>query len=87
MGLELIEAKNRQVRRMTATIGHPTLRLIRVRIGNFWLGDSPPGGINSSLKPHTKPLQQDSHIADFEEVTPVLRGAGHDWSCADSATG
>ena len=43
IGLELVEGKNRQVRRMTAAIGHPTLRLIRVRIGNFRLGDLPPG--------------------------------------------
>ncbi|MGA2281825.1 MAG: pseudouridine synthase [Verrucomicrobiota bacterium] len=43
IGLELIEGKNRQVRRMTAAIGHPTLRLIRMRIGNFWLGDLPLG--------------------------------------------
>jgi len=43
IGLELIEGKNRQVRRMTAAIGHPTLRLIRVRIGNFWLGGLTPG--------------------------------------------
>ncbi|HVU28359.1 MAG TPA: pseudouridine synthase [Verrucomicrobiae bacterium] len=43
IGLELIEGKNRQVRKMTAAIGHPTLRLLRVRIGNFWLGDLPPG--------------------------------------------
>jgi 23S rRNA pseudouridine2457 synthase len=43
IGLELIEGKNRQVRRMTAAIGHPTLRLLRVRIGNFWLGDLSAG--------------------------------------------
>jgi len=43
IGLELIEGKNRQVRKMTAAIGHPTLRLIRMRIGNFWLGDLPQG--------------------------------------------
>ena len=43
IGLELIEGKNRQVRRMTAAVGHPTLRLLRVRIGNFWLADLPPG--------------------------------------------
>ena len=43
IGLELIEGKNRQVRRMTAAIGHPTLRLIRVRIGNYWLGELPAG--------------------------------------------
>jgi len=38
IGLELIEGKNRQVRRMTAAIRHPTLRLIRVRIGGLELG-------------------------------------------------
>jgi 23S rRNA pseudouridine2457 synthase len=43
IGLELSEGKNRQVRRMTAAIGHPTLRLIRVRIGHFELRDLPPG--------------------------------------------
>ncbi len=43
IGLELIEGKNRQVRRMTAAMGHPTLRLIRVRIGQFTLGGLAPG--------------------------------------------
>lgn len=43
IALELIEGKNRQVRRMTAAIGHPTLRLLRVRVGGFRLGDLTPG--------------------------------------------
>ena len=43
IALELIEGKNRQVRRMTAAIGHPTLRLVRVRIGNYRLHDLPAG--------------------------------------------
>ena len=43
IGLELVEGKNRQVRRMTAAIGHATLRLIRVQIGEFRLGELPPG--------------------------------------------
>lgn len=43
IGLELIEGKNRQVRRMTAAVGHPTLRLLRVQIGEFALGNLAPG--------------------------------------------
>lgn len=43
LGLELIEGKNRQVRRMTAAAGHPTLRLVRVRIGRYELGRLRPG--------------------------------------------
>ncbi len=43
ISIELIEGKNRQVRRMTAAVGHPTLRLVRVQIGNFSLGELLPG--------------------------------------------
>lgn len=41
--LTIVEGKNRQVRHMTAAIGHPTLRLIRVAIGDLTLGDLKPG--------------------------------------------
>ena len=37
VSLELVEGKYHQVRRMTAAVGHPTLRLIRVRIGELRL--------------------------------------------------
>jgi len=43
IGLELVEGKNRQVRRMTAAVGHPTLRLIRRQIGGFVLGSLAAG--------------------------------------------
>ena len=43
IALELVEGKNHQVRRMTAAIGHPTLRLVRVKIGGFELGTLAPG--------------------------------------------
>jgi len=37
IALELKEGKNRQVRRMTANVGHPTLRLIRAEVGDLTL--------------------------------------------------
>jgi 23S rRNA pseudouridine2457 synthase len=41
--LTITEGRKRQVRRMTAAVGHPTLRLIRERIGAWHLGELQPG--------------------------------------------
>ncbi|KCZ97955.1 RNA pseudouridine synthase family protein [Hyphomonas polymorpha PS728] len=41
--LTITEGRNRQVRRMTAAVGHPTLRLIRIRIGEWDVGKLAPG--------------------------------------------
>lgn len=41
--LTIREGRNRQVRRMTAAVGLPTLRLVRWRIGDWTLADMPPG--------------------------------------------
>nr|MBS0020734.1 pseudouridine synthase [Gammaproteobacteria bacterium] len=43
LALTLMEGRNRQVRRMTAAIGHPTLRLIRQAVGPWQLGALQPG--------------------------------------------
>jgi 23S rRNA pseudouridine2457 synthase len=41
--ISIQEGMNRQVRRMTAAVGHPTLRLMRISIGPITLGDLQPG--------------------------------------------
>ncbi|QJD60823.1 pseudouridine synthase [Pseudomonas sp. gcc21] len=43
LAITIREGRNRQVRRMTAAVGLPTLRLVRVRIGDWALGDLQPG--------------------------------------------
>lgn len=43
----LTEGKFRQVRKMTAAVGFPTLRLVRVRIKNIWIAQMLPGDVVS----------------------------------------
>ncbi|HKW76580.1 MAG TPA: pseudouridine synthase [Terriglobales bacterium] len=64
--ITLTEGRNRQVRRMTAAVAHPTLRLVRVAIGNLRLGDLAPGAwrdltkdeLNSLRTSETRPRKQ-----------------------------
>lgn len=51
IALTLREGKNRQVRKMTAAVGFPTLRLVRYSIGNFNLGEMKPGDV-VEIKPN-----------------------------------
>lgn len=53
--LKISEGKNRQVRRMTAAVGHPTLRLIRYAIGDWTLADLAPGQWRESPAPVLTP--------------------------------
>ena len=57
MELTLTEGKNRQVRRMTAAVGYPTLRLIRSRIGSLVLGDLKPGAYRELKREELSALQ------------------------------
>lgn len=45
VSITLCEGKNRQIRKMTAAVGFPTLRLVRVRIGNIHLGTMDAGEV------------------------------------------
>jgi len=47
LSVTVTEGKFRQVRKMTAAVGFPTLRLVRVRIGNIILGNLQPGEVKA----------------------------------------
>jgi 23S rRNA pseudouridine2457 synthase len=59
IALALVEGKNRQVRRVTAAVGHPTLRLFRAQIGKFQDAALPSG--------HWRPLTPRDRALIFSE--------------------
>jgi len=57
--LVITEGRNRQVRRMTAAVGHPTLRLVRMSVGPWSVEGIAPGeykqiDVNMPRKPHQR---------------------------------
>lgn len=55
--MRLTEGKNRQVRRMTAAVGHPTLRLIRIEVGPITLDGLAPGEWRDLTQDEVRALQ------------------------------
>ncbi|MEA5125492.1 pseudouridine synthase [Xanthomonas floridensis] len=53
--VQISEGRNRQVRRMTASVGLPTLRLVRVGIGDWTLGTLVPGQWTTDPTTHPRP--------------------------------
>ena len=75
--LTLTEGRNRQVRRMTAAVGHPTLRLVRVAIGPIELSALAlePGGWRRLLPHEERALRSSSHSA-AKASTPAAKADG-----------
>ncbi len=62
--ITLREGRNRQVRRMTAAVGYPTLRLVRTCIGPLQLGDLAPGARRSLTDREVRELRKDLGLPD-----------------------
>jgi 23S rRNA pseudouridine2457 synthase len=56
--ITLREGRNRQIRRMTAAVGNPTLRLVRIRIGELSIAGLVPGASREIRPEELKPLVQ-----------------------------
>ena len=62
--MTLREGRNRQVRRMTAAVGHPALRLVRIRIGHLSLEGLQPGEFRRLDEQEVTQLRKDLGLTD-----------------------
>ena len=62
LSIIITEGRNRQVRRMTASVGHPTLRLVRVRIKNLELNGLPSGKVRELSSEEINGLKKKSRV-------------------------
>jgi 23S rRNA pseudouridine2457 synthase len=72
IALELTEGKNHQVRRMTAAVGFPTLRLIRIQIGDFELGSLAPGKWREVTVEERKRIMAGATLPPAEAPKPAI---------------
>ncbi|MFQ2821870.1 23S rRNA pseudouridine(2457) synthase RluE [Aeromonas allosaccharophila] len=74
--IKIIEGRNRQVRRMTAHIGHPTLRLIRYAIGDWTLDGLAPGESRSLPAPELAPATRQHKPSSSRSGSNTAKPAG-----------
>ena len=72
--LTIREGQNRQVRRMTAAVGHPTLRLVRIAIGPVVLEDLEPGRWRELTQREIELIAHDKKSAQPAATSRRVRG-------------
>ncbi|MCC6142162.1 MAG: pseudouridine synthase [Nitrospira sp.] len=75
--LTIHEGMNRQVRRMTAAVGHPTLRLVRVAVGPISLGNLAPGVWRELVLDEVRSLQGNGMDAGRKPQQPDFPKPSH----------